>query len=184
MYKIIAVVGMCGSGKSVASEYFIKKGYKSVYFGGVTMEKLKEENKEINPENEKEMRERLRKIHGMSAYAKILLPRILEYSKTSNVVLDGLYSWDELKVLKDYFKETLTVICIVVNKKNRYERLTTREVRPLTKEEANKRDINELENLAKGGPIAFADYFILNNGTLVEYENELKKIETDIFKEA
>ena len=45
MNKIIAIVGMCGSGKSVASEYLENKlQYKKVYFGGVTMKKLQEEN--------------------------------------------------------------------------------------------------------------------------------------------
>ena len=59
MGKIIAIVGMCGSGKSVASEYLIGLGYKRVYFGGVTMDKLKESGLDVNPDNEKMMRERL-----------------------------------------------------------------------------------------------------------------------------
>ena len=49
MNKILAIVGMCGSGKSVASEYLEKLGYQKVYFGGVTMEKLQEENIPITP---------------------------------------------------------------------------------------------------------------------------------------
>ena len=44
MGKVIAIVGMCGSGKSVASDYLVAIGYKKVYFGGVTMEKLQENN--------------------------------------------------------------------------------------------------------------------------------------------
>lgn len=100
MNKIIAIVGMCGSGKSVASEYLENKGYEKVYFGGVTMDKLKESGLEITPSNEKMMREKLRSELGMGAYAKILLPKIKELSKKCNVVLDGLYSWDEYKILK------------------------------------------------------------------------------------
>ena len=65
MNKLFAIVGMCGSGKSVASEYLEKKGWNKVYFGGVTMDKLKENNIEITPENEKAMRENLRKELGM-----------------------------------------------------------------------------------------------------------------------
>lgn len=53
MNKIIAIVGMCGSGKSVACDILEEKGYKKVYFGGVTMDKLKEENLSVTPENEK-----------------------------------------------------------------------------------------------------------------------------------
>ena len=79
MNKIIAIIGMCGSGKSVASEYLENNlGYQKIYFGGVTMKKLKEANLEVNPENERMMREKLRKELGMGAYAKVLLPEIKE----------------------------------------------------------------------------------------------------------
>ena len=38
------------------------------------------------------------------------------------------------------------------------------------------RDIAEIENLAKGGPISLADYYILNNGTKEEYIERLEEI--------
>lgn len=176
MNKIIAIVGMCGSGKSVASEYLVEKGYSKVYFGGVTMEKLKENNMEITPENEKYMREKLRAELGMAAYAKILLPRIKELAKEGNVVLDGLYSWDEYLVLKEELKDNLTIIAIIADKSLRYERLSVRDIRPLTNIEAEKRDYAEIENLAKGGPIAIADYFLINNTNIEDYINKLNNI--------
>ena len=176
MGKIIAVVGMCGSGKSVASDYLEGIGYKKVYFGGVTMEKLKEKNMEVTPDNQKYMREKLRAEFGMAAYAIILLPRIEEYAKDNDVVLDGLYSWDEYVVLREKLGSKLTMLAIVTNRDLRYDRLSKREIRPFTKEEALKRDISEIENLAKGGPIAMADYFILNNYDKETYIENLKEI--------
>lgn len=164
MKKIIAIVGMCGAGKSVVCEHLENLGYKKVYFGGVTMEKLKEEGLEVNPENEKMMRERLRAELGMGAFAKILLPKIEELASQNNVVLDGLYSWDELKILQEKFD--VITIAIIVDKNTRYKRLNIREIRPLTNEEAFNRDISEIENISKAGPIAFADYYIDNNGTI------------------
>ena len=175
MNSIIAIVGMCGSGKSIASDYYESKGYKKVYFGGVTMDQLKKEGLDVTPDNEKMMRERLRKEYGMAAYAILSLPKIQEYVKTSNVVLDGLYSWDELVVLKEKFSN-LKVIAIVVDKSIRYDRLSVRSVRPFNFDEAKNRDVSEIENLAKGGPIAFADYYILNNGDLEKYNDELDRI--------
>lgn len=172
MNKIIAIVGMCGSGKSVATSFFEKNGYEVIYFGGVTMKKLKEENMEITPDNEKMMREKLRKEYGMGAYAIVLLDEIKEKLQNSNVVLDGVYSWDELIILKQEFSD-LNVLAIISDKDIRYERLGKREIRPFTKEEAIKRDISEIENLAKGGPIAYADYYILNNEDINEYEKRL-----------
>lgn len=176
MNKIIAIVGMCGSGKSVACDYLIQRGFEKVYFGGVTLDKLKEENLEINPENEKYIREKLRSELGMAAYAIILLPKIKELAKSHDVVLDGLYSWDELKTLKDEFGDALTVIAIIVDKNLRYERLRKRTNRPLNYEEAKKRDISEIENIAKAGPIAYADYYIDNNGTFDDFDQRLEEI--------
>lgn len=182
MNKIIAIVGMCGVGKSVASEILEKLNYKKVYFGGVTMEKLNEAGLDVTPENEKMMREKLRADYGMAAYAIILLPRIRELAIKNDVVLDGLYSWDELKILKEELGDSLTVIAVVADKKVRYNRLAVREVRPFTNEEAIKRDISEIENIAKAGPIAYADYYIDNNHDIESYRNRLYEILEDIGK--
>ncbi len=177
MSKIVAIVGMCGSGKSVATDILEKEfNYKKVYFGGVTMEKLKEANLEVTPENEKMMREGLRKELGMGAFAQILLPKIEELSSNFDVVLDGLYSWDEYKILNEALKDKLVMIAIIADKNIRYQRLSEREVRGLNNEQAKSRDIAEIENSAKGGPISYADYYILNNGTIDEYRRRLLNI--------
>lgn len=178
MGKIIAIVGMCGSGKSVACDYLENLGYKKVYFGGVTMDKLKEIGLEITPDNEKMMREKLRQDLGMGAYAKVLLSKIKELSINNNVVLDGLYSWDELVILNKEFK--MTTIAVVADKKLRYERLEKRVVRPFSKSDAIKRDVSEIENIAKAGPIAYADYYIFNNGTINDFHNRLAEILSDL----
>ena len=178
MGKIIAIVGMCGSGKSVACDYLENLGYKKVYFGGVTMDKLKEIGLEITPDNEKMMREKLRQDLGMGAYAKVLLSKIKELSINNNVVLYGLYSWDELVILNNEFK--MTTIAVVADKKLRYERLEKRVVRPFSKSDAIKRDVSEIENIAKAGPIAYADYYIFNNGTINDFHNRLAEILSDL----
>lgn len=175
MNKLYAIVGMCGSGKSIASDYLVSKGFNKVYFGGVTMDKLKEANLEVNPENEKMMREKLRSELGMGAFAIVLLPKIKECFNNGNTVLDGVYSYDEVKILKENFPE-LKIIAIVCDKDIRYDRLSIREVRPLTNEEASARDVAEVENIAKAPPIAMADYYILNNGTIEEYKTRLEEI--------
>lgn len=175
MNKIVAIVGMCGSGKSIASDYYESKGYKKVYFGGVVMDEIKNMGLDVTPENEKFVRNKLRDDYGMAAMAIKSLPKIDEYFKNDNVVLDGLYSWDELVVLKEKYPE-LVVIAIVVDKKIRYNRLSVRDVRPFSNDDAKKRDLNEIENMAKGGPIAYADYYILNNGDLEKYNSDLDRI--------
>ena len=180
-HKIIAIVGMCGAGKSVGCKILEDKGFKVVYFGKVTMDILKDKNMEITPENEKLIREDLRNKYGMSAFATILKPKIKELLKDNNVVLDGLYSWDELVLLKEEFKDNLIVIAIVADKNIRYERLSKRDIRSLNNLQAKDRDIAEIENLAKGGPISYADFYILNNGSLSDYEDRMLSILKEIW---
>ena len=180
--KIVAIVGMCGSGKSIATDFLVDKGWNKVYFGGVTMDVMKDEGLEVTPENEKYIRERLREEHGMGVYAKLSLPKIRELSLIGDTVLDGLYSWDELVILKQEFEDRLSLIAIVVDREIRYERLKIRKIRPLTREEAIKRDLAEIENIAKGGPIAMADYYIYNNGGMPSYIKALNETMNNINK--
>lgn len=175
MNKLVAIVGMCGSGKSIATLFFESKGYSKIYFGGITYEKMKEENIPYTPENDNKMRVKIRNEYGMGAYAILSLPKIKEQIKKSNVVIDGLYSWDEYKILKDEFPH-IKLIAIVVDKEIRYERLKNRINRNYSINESIKRDLNEIEKIAKGGPIAYADYFILNNYSLEEYKDKLENI--------
>ena len=118
----------------------------------------------------------------MGVVAKILLPEIEEAYKAGDTVLDGLYSWDEYLILKEKFKY-LKLVCVCTDKKIRYNRVSKRKVRPLNHEEIIKRDVAEIENSAKGGPIAFADYYILNNGDLNAFYKRLEEILDEIDNE-
>ena len=172
---VVAVVGMCGSGKSVLTELFLKSGWSGVYFGGVTMDILDERKLPKTQKNEKKIREGLRAQYGMAAYAQILYPKIKGLAHSNNVVLDGLYSWAEYKFLKDNLGEQLIIVSIIANRSLRYERLECRPVRPLTPADAYLRDLNEIENLDKGGPIAIADYYIDNNQSLDDLTKQFHK---------
>ena len=176
MNKIIAIVGMCGSGKSVASEYLVNHGYQKVYFGGITYDRLKEEGIERTAETEKKMREYLRAQYGMGCYALLSLPQIKELYQKGNVVIDDLYSWSEYELLKKEFGENIILLGIVTDKKLRYSRVAIRPGRSYNNEEVKDRDLSELAKLEKGDPIAFADYYVLNNGTKEEYHKRLDEI--------
>jgi dephospho-CoA kinase len=177
MNKIVALVGMCGSGKSVVNDYFVKKDYFSVYFGGITMEELEKRGLPVGPESEKTIREELRETHGMAAYAILSLPKIEGALKQSNVIVDGLYSWSEYKILKEKFGENLIVIAVYSPPKMRYERLASRKVRPISNEDARKRDYAEIENIEKAGPIAMADFTLVNTGSMEELIDQLNNIQ-------
>jgi dephospho-CoA kinase len=175
---IIAIVGMPGSGKSVAADFFRSKNIPVLRFGDQTDIGLKELGLERNEKNERQYREDIRHTLGMAAMAIKIEPRIKETLKTSStVVLDGLYSWAEYLHLLQKFPY-LTLLCIYAPPPVRYERLKSREVRPLTLEEARSRDKSEIENLQKGGPIALADYLIKNETTPDAFQKELEHVLT------
>ncbi|MBI2133795.1 AAA family ATPase [Candidatus Woesearchaeota archaeon] len=167
MKKIIAIVGMPGAGKSTATAFFEEAGFRKIRFGDVTMEEIAERGLAVNEENESMVRETLRLELGMDAYAKLNEPKIKAIH--GDVVIDGLYSWQEYEYLKLRFPG-LRLLSIITSPKTRYLRLAVREVRPLTKEEAEARDYAELENLRKAEPIVMADYSIINEGSMEEFK--------------
>lgn len=172
--KIIAIVGMCGAGKSIVADYLVEKGYAYLRFGQITLDLIKAKGLEVNETNEKMIREGLRQEHGMGAYATVNLPKIDDLlSHDQSVVVDGLYSWSEYKVLKDKYGDNLYILAVYVPPKLRYQRLSSRgydqtqdkdiRFRRLSIEQAKARDYAEIENIEKGGPIAMADYTIIND---------------------
>ena len=177
MNKLIATVGMSGSGKSIVTDYLEKEGWHKVYFGGITYKLMQEEGIERTEDgkSEKEFRENLRKKHGPACYAILSEEEIRNSLEKTNVVIDGLYSWSEYKFLIDKFPN-LKLVAVVVDKQVRYDRVANRPERPFKEEDIIYRDLSEIENIEKGGPIAYADYYILNNGTIDDELNRLKEI--------
>ena len=176
--KILAVVGMSGSGKSVAVDYLVERGVPRVYFGGMIIKGVKERGWEVNEENERKFREEIRETEGKDWVVRQVIREIHEliWAGQKRIVLDGLYSWTEYKALKKEFPESVTVVAIVAPKKLRYKRVGKRAERPLSLEEIRARDKAEIENLEKGGPIAMADYFVGNGGTIEEMKEELEGV--------
>jgi dephospho-CoA kinase len=175
MNKIIAITGMTGSGKSEVVK-FLEHNFFKIYFGQTTLDEVKKRGWELTPGNEKKTREAIRRKYGMAAYAKLNFKKIKFALSRQSVVIDGLYSWSEYKVLREKFKDDLIILAVVAPRRLRYQRLITRLVRPLTLKEAEARDIVEIENIEKAGPIAIADYTVINDGTLEELNIKIDNI--------
>ncbi len=174
--KIVSIVGMAGAGKSEVSKVFEENGFVRIRFGDVTDEEIKKRGLELNEENERYIRELLRKEHGMEVYAKLNLSRIDSALKHSDVIIDGLYSWEEYTFLKAHYGENFYVAAVWAPPGARYARLTSRPNRSLTLEEAANRDRAEIENINKGGPIAMADVTIINESSLENLRKEATRI--------
>jgi dephospho-CoA kinase len=180
---ILAIVGLTGSGKSVLTEYLTEKyQLERIYFGGYVIEEVERRGLEITPMNEKEVREGLREEHGMSAVAKLALPDIQAALKNQKqVIIDGIYSFSEYVLLKKELGERLKLVAVHCPRTLRYERLSSRNRRPLSREEVDQRDYFEIMNLEKGGPIAIADYHIVNDSDLSKLHEAIEVIARPIW---
>ena len=136
--KILAVVGMSGSGKSEVVGALAARGIPKV------TERAAEEIRSLVAAGQK------------------------------HIVLDGVSSWEEHKALKKEFP--VVVLAVVAGKKLRRERVAKRSTQPLSTQEFQERDKYEIEELRKGGSIAVADYYILNEGTRAELLENVDKI--------
>lgn len=180
--KIIALVGMSGSGKSVAVDHLTDKGYPKVYFGGMILKEMEKRGIERTADSEKEFREKIRAEEGNDWVVRQVIAEVKDLINAGQkrIVLDGVYSWTEYKMIKHEFPGCVTFVAIVASKKLRYARVAERPVRPFNAQEIRERDQTEIENIEKGGPIAAADYYILNNGTVDDLKKGLDDILTDI----
>lgn len=174
--KIVAVVGLPGSGKSEAVRAFMKYGFHRVYFGDVTFDRMKKEGLEINEKNERIMRERLRNEYGMAAYAHLSLPKIEALlHERRDVVIESMYSMEEYLCIKEKYPG-LMVVAVYASPKTRYARLGVRPERPLTPDECVSRDLSQIQNLHQAGPIALADFTAVNEGTINDLNKKLEEI--------
>jgi len=174
--RVVSIVGMAGSGKSEVARVFEGAGFTRVRFGDITDEEVRRRGLELNEKNERLVRQDLRTEHGMAAYAKLSLPKIDCILESGSVVVDGLYSWEEYILMKDRYGGRFVVVAVWASPETRHMRLAKRPIRPLTREEAASRDVAEIQNLNKGGPIAMADFTILNESSMETLEREARKV--------
>jgi dephospho-CoA kinase len=180
--KILTFVGLAGSGKSTAVEYFTEKSFPKVYFGGVILQAMEDAGIERTADSEQKFREEIREKNGKDFVANKIVEQIenLANSGQHRIIADGLYTWTEYQILKRAFPGELEVVAIVSPRHLRYHRLSERAVRPFTATEAHDRDITEIEHLEKGGPIAIADHYVINDGPMEELHEKLDALADEL----
>lgn len=182
MVRILAIVGMPGSGKSAVASHLKDNGFLIIRFGEIIINEVKKRGLPITPQNEQIIREEIRREQGMDVCAQAALPLIkVKLSDHQLVIIDGLYSFSEYKTLKEEFNEELLIVAVFTPKSLRYERLALRQERPLTLKEAERRDFMEIEKIEKGGPIAMADLTIINDESQYQLKRKLDKVLARIY---
>lgn len=182
---VVALVGMAGCGKTTAARYLVGRGFASIRFGQIVLDEVKRRQLPPTEAHEHAIREEFRSRHGMAAMAVLNKPRIDAALARGPVVIDNLLSWSEYKALRDAYGGRFAVIAIHASPRTRYARLGDRALspddrsyidRPFSPEEARHRDVTEIENIEKGGPIAMADHHVVNEGSPDELLEALNAI--------
>lgn len=175
--KVIALVGMPGSGKGTCTDHLeAQYDLPIIHFGNMVYAEVQRRGLD-NVEDEKVVREDMRKQEGPAVMAKHALQQAKDTSKPI-VVFDGLYSWSEYRYLEGELGEHLITVAVAASKDVRRQRVLNRKDahRKYTMEQLVNREIAEIEGLEKGGPIAYADYTIVNEGTTEELVAKLENL--------
>lgn len=174
---VLAVVGLPGAGKTEAVNYIMEQtNWPKVYLGDVTFDILRKRNLPFTQKNERPVREEIRQKHGMAAYAILSLDKIKQLHTQSNVIIESMYSWEEYLVFREQFGDNFKVLAIYASPATRIARLANRPERPLSKKELEERDFSQIENLHQAGPIARADWTIINEGSPEDLQSSIDKI--------
>jgi len=178
---ILAVTGLPGSGKTEATSYFKNKKLNVVHFGNIINELVEKRKLDHNEDVHKVVRMEVREKYGMEAMAVLSKEKIKKaFAKDTLVVIDGLYSFQEYQYLKKEFPETKVILLVLwADKKLRYRRVKQRKDRTgLANEE---RDLNEIIQANKGATLAFADYMVINDGSLPDLHAKLEEVYRDVY---
>lgn len=176
---LLILIGLPGSGKTTAADFFASQKIPVVRMGQITDEMLRKGKISFSEINENYIRQSLRKQYGDDIYARLTSHIIKELFLTHVVVaVDGLRTQSEHRFYLKLFKN-LKLVLIESDTKWRYERLLKRVVRSMSKFETAKRDKWEKEiGLVKLKN--YADYVITNNKGKKELKAALKVILTSL----
>jgi len=167
--RVIAILGMPGAGKGVASEAGKRIGLEVLVLGDVIREETERRGLEPTPDNIGRVMLQIRKDEGPAVVAKRLVPKI-EASKSHTLIVEGIRSEDEVRELRSKFE--VVTVGIHASPKTRFQRLLARgrSDDPKTWDMFYKRDSRELD-VGLCRVIALADVPLLNEGTIDELQS-------------
>ena len=170
--RIIAISGMPGAGKGVASEAMKEFGFEVLLLGDVIREETQRRGLEPTPKNVGSVMLQVRKDEGPTVVVKRLVSKI-EASRSSTIIVEGIRSEEELRELRTKFD--VISVAIHASPKTRFQRLLSRgrSDDPKTWDTFHERDSREL-SVGLGHVIALADILLVNESTIDTLQSSFK----------
>jgi len=171
--NVIAMSGMPGAGKGVASQAGKQLGFDVFVLGDVIREETERRGLDPTPQNMGAVMLDIRAKEGPAVVAKRLLTKI-EQSKASTVIIEGVRSLHEVNEIRTKYE--VIPLAIHASPKTRFQRLLSRNRSddPKTWETFQERDFRELD-VGLGHVLALADVLIINEGNIAELQLVFKK---------
>jgi dephospho-CoA kinase len=171
---VIGITGMPGSGKSLAAQYLVRKGFEKAEMGDVIREEMRKKKIRITNKSIREFSLLLRKKFGNEVVARLTLRELRK--KKGNIVIVGLRGVGEI----EYFRKRLKhfyVIALVAPKLLRYKRLRARgrEDDPKNIKEFEFREAKE-KRYGIYGAIRNADFVVSNTASVKQLKRDLDSL--------
>jgi len=170
--RVIAILGMPGAGKGIASEAARRLGLEVLVLGDVIREETEKRGLEPTPENVGNVMLQVRRDEGPAVVVRRLVPKI-EASGSQTLIVEGIRSEDEVQELRSKYE--VVTVGIHASPKTRFQRLLARgrSDDPKTWNTFYERDSREL-NVGLCRVIALADILLLNEGTIEELQSSFR----------
>jgi dephospho-CoA kinase len=161
--KVLAIVGMPGSGKAIVSKAASSRGIPVLVCGDVVREETKKRGLAPTPENTGKVMLAIRQEEGPAVVAERLITKIAS-SAAPLLVVEGVRSMAEVEALRR--NHTVVIVAVHASPKTRYDRLVARgrSDDPKSWEEFAERDAREL-SVGIGDVIALAQEMLINEAS-------------------
>ena len=170
MTRIVAVVGMPGSGKGVLSRIAIDAGIPVFAMGDIVRSALQQAGLEETPENVGATALSIRTRHGEAFVAERMLERLSDQAAPL-VIIEGVRQPEEMEVFRNAFGAEFSILAILSDETTRVERVIARGRGEDGDAEAFR--AREARESAWGLPdlIAGADHSLHNDTDLATFES-------------
>lgn len=178
--RVIAIVGLPGSGKSEAAAVAQEHGIPVVTMGDVIRAAVRERGLEITEDTMGRVATELREAGGNAAVAERSIPLIQRYAEEHDVVLvDGIRGIAEVERFEEAFGEDFRLVSIEVPFETRLERIRERGRDPNAERENDlrQRDAREL-GYGMDEAMNHADVTLENTGSLEAFRAVIREILT------
>ena len=181
---IIGLTGRIASGKSMLADYLKNKGFSYITISMVVREEAAKRGIEITRKNLQDLGNEVRQKEGGGAWTK----RIIAVIKGKNYVVDGIRNPGEiaeLRKLNDFVLISVDapadVRCARVLERAKPSDPTTREGFL----EMDKRDFGEKNPMGQqvGKCMRLADFNLVNDGTIKEFEEKISELSSALLNE-